>query len=552
MLLAVFAANLGCTGVIGDADRSPPVDPRSTGANAAGSTATGSTGATLGPGQGGGGASALRRLSRVEYDNTLEDLLGDTTRSGFAKLPEEVITPDIAFDTNIATQQISAQLIAAAESLARDAAARAFRDPVARKNLVPCTPTGPADAGCMKSVISKFGRRAFRRTLSEEEVARYLAFQSFAVEENDFYSGAELVVRAMLQEPEFLYRLEIGAPVAGQPGLFKLNGLEMATRLSYFLRGTTPSEPLLVLGEAGQLSTPDQVRAAATDMLTDPRVRERVQLFHAEWLSYQRLQLPDALAMAMRDETRALLNRVIFDQPSSYLDVFTSKETFVDDTLAAQYGLPAPGSSAAWVSYGTTNRVGILSHGSVLSAVTKAGDTSPTLRGRYVSTRLMCRPIPPPPPNVVVDTPSMGDTTCKKDRLAAHRTSATCAACHGQMDPIGFGLENYDREARYRTTEEGRPQCAISGDGSLPDVGAFKGVDGLAAALTTSGNLESCVVREMFRFAMGRDESTDESAALQPVIDEFEAKKQNLREILVSVSGAESFGLRRDDTQGAK
>ncbi len=497
------------------------------------------------------GASALRRLSRIEYDNTLEDLLSDKTRSGFAKLPEEVITPDIAFDTNVAAQQPNAKLISGAETLAQEAAARAFLDPAVRKSLVPCTPTGPDDAACLKSVTATFGRRAFRRALSDEDVTRYVtAFQPFAVEQKDFYAGAELVVRAMLQDPEFLYRLEIGVPVAGKAGNFKLTGTEMAARLSYFLRGTTPTDQLLAAGEANQLATPQQVHDAAASMLSDPRVRERVQQFHAQWLSYDRLSFAAPLTTAMQNETRALLDKVVFDQPSSYMDVFLAKETFIDDTLAKQYGLPSPGAKPAWVSYGDSGRLGILSHGSVLAATTKAGDTSIVLRGRFVSTRLMCRPIPAPPANVVVSTPAAGDTTCKQDRLAAHRNSPACAGCHGQMDPIGLGLENYDREGKFRSAEAGLPQCTIAGEGALPDLGAFKGVDGLAAAVTSSGSVEDCVVREVYRFAMGRNESPDESAALQPMSDALKSENETFRDVLLGVATAESFGFRRDETVG--
>lgn len=494
----------------------------------------------------------LRLLSRTEYDNTLQDLLGDRTRAGSTRLPEPVITPDIAFDNDIGTQQVTAQLISATESLAQEAASRALKDPDARKALVPCTPTDPQDAACLRTVITTFGRRAFRRPLTEDDIKGYLEMQRFGLEQRDFYVVVELVVRAMLQDPEFLYRVELGTPIPGKK-LYKLNGYEMASRLSYFLRGTTPDETLLGRAAANKLSTPDEVRDATNAMMSDARIREQVQRFHAQWLSYDEIPHPATLATAMRAETRALIDRVIFTQPSSYLDLFVSKETFVGEVLAKHYGLPIPsGGKAAWVPYGNAARLGILSHGAVLSATTKAGDTSPVLRGRFISTRLMCRPIPPPPPNVDADTAPKGDSACKKDKLRVHAESPACAGCHAQMDPIGFGLENYDREGKFRTREAGAPACAITGEGTLPNVGVFKGADGLARELTTSGRIEDCVARELYRFATGRQESDDELTDLRVIIEKFRSKKSTFRDLLLDLVSSNAFGYRHDDsTEGS-
>jgi Protein of unknown function (DUF1592)/Protein of unknown function (DUF1588)/Protein of unknown function (DUF1595)/Protein of unknown function (DUF1585)/Protein of unknown function (DUF1587) len=500
-----------------------------------------------------GGSSALRRLSRVEYDNTIEDLLGDFSHSGMSRLPPEVITPDIAFDTHIGSKKVTAQLISSAELLAQDAAARAFANPAIRQRLVPCKPLQPGDLVCLKSFIASFGRLAFRRALSAEEIERYAALRSFSVEENDFYAAPELIVRVMLQDPEFLNRLEQGEVVVGQPTVYKLKGTEIATRLSYFLLGTTPDDALLTLAESGRLSTPEQIRVAAQIMLRAPRAQERVQLFHAQWLGYSQLQVDAPVAAAMQTETRALINRVVFERSSNYLDVFTSPETFVDRNLAQNYGLADPGDKPAWVKYGDAPRIGILGHGTILAATSKAGDTSPTLRGRYISTRLMCRPIPPPDPSVKTDTPPTGGpTTCKADRLAAHTSSGACASCHRLMDPIGWGLENFDREGKFRTVEEGRAQCKISGEGILPGFGSFAGVRGLAANLVSSGTIENCVVRQVHRFAYGRTESDDESRELQSIINDVKSSRKNFQDVLLGIAVAKDFGFRRNEVEGSK
>ena len=242
-------------------------------------------------------------------------------------------------------------------------------------------------------------------------IQRYLALQSVSVEAQDFYVGIDLVLRAMLQDPEFLYRIEIGTAVAGTPGVFSLNQFEVATRLSYFVLGTTPPDALLDLAEKNKLQSVSDRRDAVSMLFSDPRARDRVDYFHALWLSYHQLPHPPELTTAMRTESAALVARVVFDKPGDYFDLFKSQETFVNDFLADHYGLPKPGSTTgAWVSYGQSPRRGILSQGAVLSAGAKFDDTSPTLRGIFIRTRLLCQTIPPPPPTVNVDKPPESST----------------------------------------------------------------------------------------------------------------------------------------------
>ena len=365
-----------------------------TGSAGSGGTVTGQGGAAVAPQELTLGATGLHRLSRIEYDNTLRDLLGDTTRPGFAKLPEDVNDP---FDNDYTTQLVSGALVADVEALATDVSARTLADPARKATLVGCTPTGPSDKACMTSFVKAFGRRAFRRPLTDDEVTGYVGLQSFAVEAGDFYAGVDLVVRAMLQDPSFLYRVEIGAPVTGRPGLTQLGDYEIGTRLSYFLWGTMPSDELLDLAAAGMLATPAGRRAAATKMLSDARGADRVRAFHGFWLGYHQLPVDAALGDQLRAETDALVTRVVLEKKADYLELFRWPETFLTDSLAMHYGLPAPGSTTgAWVDYQAMGspRRGILSHGAVLATGAKFDDTSPTLRGVFVRNRLLCQTIP--------------------------------------------------------------------------------------------------------------------------------------------------------------
>src|ERR1700687_5588815 len=203
--------------------------------------------------------SGARRLTRTEFDNTVRDLLGDITSSGFGMLPPDAYDP---FDNDYRTQLPSPTLIEALEVLATNAAARLAADPARRSAFLPGPPPGPADATCFRNFIVRFGRKALRRPLSTDEVQSLLGFQAFSVEGNDFFIGVQLVIRTLLQHPEFVYRVEVGAPVDGVDGLYRLNNFEVATRLSYFLWGTTPPDWLLDIAEAGRLQSAESIRSA--------------------------------------------------------------------------------------------------------------------------------------------------------------------------------------------------------------------------------------------------------------------------------------------------
>ncbi|MFL5320624.1 MAG: DUF1588 domain-containing protein [Myxococcaceae bacterium] len=492
------------------------------------------------------GVSGARRLTRLEYDATLKDLLGDDTQGGFQQLPEDVTDP---FDNDYRTQTASSTLISAAEQLAQDAATRLLASPAKLDYLLQCTPQSPTDAACLTKFIKTFGRRALRRPLTDDEVARFLTLQSYAAETNDFNTGIELVIRAILQEPEFLYRIEIGTPVAEKPGVDALNGYEIATRLSYFLWGSTPPDWLIAQAEAGQLATTDQIRDAAQKLVADPKARARVNRFHALWLGYHQLPHPQDLTAALKSESDALVDRIVFDEKADYLELFKSPETFLTPMLATHYGLPQPTDpNGSWVSYGASGRKGILSQGAVLSQGTKFSDTSPTLRGKWVRNRLLCMEIPPPPPTVNVDVPPTSSSSqCKKDRYIAHANVGSCASCHGMMDPIGFGLEQYDNAGRFRTSEAALPQCGIDGNGTVSGMGDFNGPAGLADLLMNSGQLEGCVVKQVYRFAMGRREAIADTALLEKLTDEFKGQNRAFDQLLVDFVTDNTFAYRQQE-----
>lgn len=516
----------------------------------------GCDGKLVGPGGPGGGAagatlkagvSGARRLSRDEYDNTVRDLVGDTAGEGFALLPEDAHDP---FDNNYLTQIPSQALVDAAEQVASDVAQRLLADPARLETLLPCTPTGPGDAACLQQFIARFGRRALRRPLSDSEVAEYAALQSFAVEKGDFKVAVGLVVQAMLQDPEFLYRIERGTPAGGLPGTFKLSPAELATRMSYFLWGSTPPDWLLDAATAGQLGSAQEIRAAANRLLADPHALARVDRFHALWLGFHQLPHPLDLTQAFRTETGALIQKVVFEDRVDYFQLFTASQTYVNAALVTNYGLQATALATgyAWIPYGSSGRKGILSQGAVLSAGAKFGDTSPTQRGIFVRSRLLCEAIQPPPPSVDVDQkPTSTSSNCKIDRYREHSANGNCNACHRRLDPVGFGLEAYDTAGRFRTHDVGEPNCPINGDGTVEGLGSFNGPGNLADLLVQSPAFEGCITTQVFRFAMGRNETTDDADAIAQLTKSFHDGQRRFDQLLLEMVSDPRFGHRREE-----
>ena len=517
------------------------------GAGSAGSGAAGASGAVAASDS--ASASVARRLSRTEIDNTVRDLLGDTTSPARKYLQEDEYTP---FDNDYSRQKASAALIDALEAMATAIATRVL-SPQSRGRVVPCTPTGPGDAVCFEQVIRGLGQRLFRRPLADDEVAAYLKLQAFATESDltvthDFYTAVSLVLRSMLQDPEFLYRIEIGNPTS-DPNVLRLNPYEVATRLSFLLTGSSPDDALLAAARGNGLVDSASRRAQATRLLADAHARDQIHRFHAMWLGYRAIPASADLAAAFNLETTKLIDRVVFDQPASYLTLFTSPDTYLNAALATHYGLPAPASGAGWVPYGVSGRAGILSQGSVLAAFSKFSDTSPTQRGIFVQTRLLCNAVLPPPANVNVDQPPPAtESTCKLARYDAHRASPSCGACHKNLDPIGYGLERYDIGGRFRTHDDGHSECAIPGSGELPGYGTFSGPAELGHKLVESGKLEQCFVQHMLSFAVGRSVRAEEASALATLGSSFKASEYSLTGLLLDYIASDRFALRQEDT----
>jgi Protein of unknown function (DUF1588)/Protein of unknown function (DUF1592)/Protein of unknown function (DUF1585)/Protein of unknown function (DUF1595) len=513
-----------CTGDIGDGDGSKPqfnVDP-------------------LGPPT---KISGARRQSREELLRSMGTLFGSDVPVDLTRLPNDTLTP---FDNDIVEQSPSMVLVESLESIGKEAADWITATPERMARIVPCQPASVDDLACFQNFVSTFGRRVIRRPLDEDERKPMDELLSYARDAKDFGAAVRMVVRVLLLHPEFIYRVEVGASKDGKR--IQLSSYEVASRLAFLLQGRTPDEALLAKAGEGALDAREGLLRVVEELLTTPAAKEQARRFHAFWLGYSTLEKTD-LQKKLRGETDALIDRVT-EEGRDFRYLLLAEETQLDGELAAHYGLPAPAASG-WVPYGSAPRVGILSHGTFAAAGAKFGDTSPTRRGKFIRERFLCQPIPLPPPEVRVDVDSAPVSktpgACKSERYRQHRENPVCASCHGRMDPIGFGLENFDAAGRYRTTEKDKPECPIDGAGSLEAGQSFTGAKQLAPLLANSPRFVSCFSEHFVRFAVGRKLDTSDPSRIERLSADMAKQGNSFRGLVLAYVTNDNFHLREEE-----
>jgi hypothetical protein len=387
--------------------------------------------------------------------------------------------------------------------------------PESRKRVFVCGhPRGQHVAGCSTRIISTLSERAFRRPVPPAEAERYVAVYRQARQRGESFDEAIVVaLQALLVSPDFLFRLEQDRAADGAAP-HNVSQYELATRLSYFLWASAPDEALRQRAAAKALRRPEVLAAEVQRMLHDPRASALIREFGGQWLQFRALEnvkpdvekFPDFdqyLRLSMSQETEKFFERII-KEDRSILDFLDAKYTFVNERLARHYGIDGiSGPEFRLVQLADPNRAGVLTHGSVLTVSSYSTRTSPVLRGKWVLDNLLDAPPPDPPPNVpIIDETAIGATATQRQQLEAHRTNPTCAACHRRMDPLGFGLENYDPVGKWRTVDGKFP---VDASGILPDGRTFTGPAELATILSNEREaFAKALTAKMLTYALGR------------------------------------------------
>lgn len=417
--------------------------------------------------------------------------------------------------------------------------------------ILTCDPS-TGGASCVRDILSRFGRKAWRRPLADAELTRLTALVTLAQTEGDgVQQGLELALQAVLLSPHFLFRVE--ADLSTVPRA--LDDHELAARLSYFLWGSMPDDELSSLADQGTLraALEPQVRR----MLNDPKADALSSQFGGSWLWSRGVDevSPDpvlfptvtpALKSAMKAQTEAFFG-TFYKEDRSALELLTGTDSFLNDALATHYGLPLPGStSLVRVQTVPQTRRGLLGHGGLLTVTSQPSRTSPVKRGKWVMTQLLCTEPPPPPANVAAFTPQGNPTGTLRQQFEAHRARPACAGCHAMMDPIGFGLENYDAIGRYRTTDTGG--FAIDSSGVLFDGRTFNGPAELAQTVSADPKFADCTARQLFTYALGRAPVSTDECTIKTMTDAFTQNGHRLPALITSLVTSDTFTQRHGES----
>jgi hypothetical protein len=509
----------------------------------------------------------VRRLTHSQYDNTVRDLLSDYSRPALHFPTEDYVN---GFKNQAQYQGMTPLLVEAYSTAAEKLALNAFRAGDIN-HLVPCQPVSATDVKCRDLFVRSFGLRAFRRPLRDAEFKRYAAaFSAQASALGKFLEGARTVIEAMLQSPNFLFHLEAGPD--GQSLDY-----DIASRLSYLLLDTMPDKPLLDAAAKGELRTAAGRETAARRLLDDQRARQALDEYFDQWLRFDRVlnsskegrRFPEfslEMADSMVEETRRLLDHLVWDD-RNFMELLTADYAYLSSDLATLYKLPAPPGQFELVHFPTgTPRAGLLGEASFLAANAGPTETSPTARGIFIREQLLCQHVPPPPPNVDTNLPEATEDKplTRRQRMSAHVENALCASCHRLMDPIGFGLESFDAIGRLRQHEtiliesptgklrdEKKIDLDLDTRGEVAGIpnSAFSDSSQLGRILSQSPVCQECMVRQIFRYAFGRLETSADEETIHQLFASFRDSGFHFKDLLIGLVRSPQFLAGLEDNQ---
>jgi hypothetical protein len=502
-----------------------------------------------------GGPIAMRRLTPEQYRNAIEDTFGsnikvegrfepDSRRSGLNAVGTSLVavTPSGLEQYEALSRNIARQLVA----------------PELRGTALPCQPQSEnaADDSCAEMIVRTFGRPLLRRPLTEEEVSvRTRTAAEVTNARQDFYAGVELIIISLLVAPDFLFRVETAEPdpQAEQANRLLLTNLSLASRLSYFLWNRGPDEQLLSAAEYGELTDTEGLARQVDRMLASDQLRGGVRAFFEDLFLFDafedlgkdvaRYPLYNArMAEDAREQTLRFVVDKLVTRQGDYRDLYTSREMPMTRSLGPLYGVPVR-AQEGWetmVFPPDHQRAGLLSQASFSMLHAHPGRSSPTLRGVFMREALLCQTIPEAPADVdfsqfVQDIEAVYKTA--RDRLKVHATKSSCKKCHRLTDPIGLGLEGFDGIGKFRTTENG----ATIDTNSNFDGRKFAGAAGLGEAFAENPVVGACLVENLYRYAVGREQANTERRLLKHLEGRFEELGYQVPALMREIALSEGF-----------
>jgi len=416
---------------------------------------------------------------------------------------------------------------------------------------------GCTDPGCTFAFVSELAERAFRHPLSGDEATSLRrVFDQGLGTELDVAGAAELAAEAILQAPSFLYLTELGTPSSAADGRRVLTDHEVMARLGALFLESVPDAGLRATAASGGLSTPAGIAAEVERLLAEPRVQAHVTDMLLRWLATGKVRTSHKqdpaftaeLRESMIEETRRFVNSVLWSGSNSVVELLTATHSFVNARTAPLYGLDAAGFGLELVDtpLPAGERIGLLTQPSLLARLADVSATSTVQRGLFVASSLLCRAIPAPPPDVAAASQAELDALeTERERALFRLGLPTCQGCHQQFEPLGVLFENYDELGRYRTSAAGHPIDAswdLLGDDSF--AGPTLNVVAFSARLADSPELSSCLTRQFSGFAIGRQLTTEETCAIEPIAAAFAQSGGQINALLRAIAGSSFLRIR--------
>jgi hypothetical protein len=440
--------------------------------------------------------------------------------------------------------------------------------PESHRRIIFRTPTKETRNECARAVLTRFATKAWRRSAAAGEVGRLMKFVDLAAQNGEsFEGGIQLAVKAILVSPEFIFRVELdprpprnGSKTSAADAMTAqpINEYELASRLSYFLWSSMPDDELFRLAEQGKLRADGNLEKQVWRMLRDPKARALVENFADQWLQVRNLKSvhPDKgrypsfdarLRSAMLQETERFFEAVLRED-RSILDFLDADFTFVNERLARHYGIPnVKGDQFRRVSLQGDRRGGLLTQASILTITSNPTRTSPVKRGKWILEQILGTPPPPAPPGVpdLKEDKNAVLSGTLRQRMEQHRANPSCASCHSRLDPLGFGLENFDAVGAWRDRDGKFP---IDSSGKLPSGESFQGAKELKRILKRrEREFSRCLAQKMLTYAIGRGLDGADDCAVDRIVDALAKNQYRLSRLVLEVVGSDPFQKRRGE-----
>ena len=495
------------------------------------------------------GYEGAKRLTHDEYNHTIRDLFGVDLRPA-DKFPSDMIASS-GFDNSANSLFIHPLTMERYVGAADEVTSAVFGNKATAKQFFSHSDDAAGDKS--KELLNRFGRRAFRRPLANDELMMLVSYCRQRERDGATWEAAMTsTVQAMLVSPSFLLRTE---KLQDSSQAYRVNDYELASRLSYFLWASMPDDRLFKLADQGKLHDPDVLFAETERMLADPKSESLGKLFAGQWLGYVNLNrvrpdpidnpwCTDSLCQAMQDESGMFVHSLI-QENAPIEKLISANYTYLNEELAGHYQIPGiRGQQMRRVVLDDHPRGGILGHASVLAITSFPHRTSPVLRGNWILSELLGTPPPPPPPNASELSEKIKENhrLSQRAKLARHRNNPNCYACHSQIDPLGFSLEQYDWFGRYRPRSRGK---VLSAKGSFPDGTEFNGLQGLQNVIIKNrlDDLVSQLTRKMTSYALGRQLEYYDEATVREIIVKVNSADRKIRTLLHAIVASDTFQM---------